>query len=407
MSTSRQVVILGSTGSVGASTLDVIARHPGRFKVVALTAHRQIDVLFKQCLAFQPQYAVVSDTKSAEQLFARLRAAGSSTEVLCGESALEQVAALPQADTVMAAIVGIAGLRATFAAVQAGKRVLLANKEALVTAGPVFMTAVRSRGVTLIPIDSEHNAVFQALPATFAGDLAAAGVRRILLTASGGPFRELPLERLAQVTPDEACAHPNWVMGRKISVDSATMMNKGLEIIEARWLFNAVEEQIKVVIHPESVIHSLVEYRDGSMLAQLGNPDMRTPIAFALGYPQRIEAGVDFLDLAALGKLSFSEPDHHRFPCLELAREALRAGGSAATVLNAANEAAVAAFLESTLRFDQIPVLIGHVLAEIPVAPLRDLEDVFSADRRARDCAETWLARHAAVTTRGSLRVPA
>ena len=407
MSASRQVVILGSTGSVGSSTLEVIARHPGRFKVVALTAHRQIDALFDQCIAFQPQYAVVGEARSAEQLLAKLRAAGSATEVLYGEQALEQVAALPQADTVMAAIVGIAGLRATFAAVQAGKRVLLANKEALVTAGPVFMNAVRSRDVTLIPIDSEHNAVFQALPGTFAGDLAAAGVRRILLTASGGPFRELPLERLSQVTPEQACAHPNWVMGRKISVDSATMMNKGLEIIEARWLFNAVEGQIKVVIHPESVIHSLVEYSDGSVIAQLGNPDMRTPIAFALGYPQRIEAGVDFLDLAALGKLHFSEPEHNRFPCLELAREALRAGGSAPTVLNAANEAAVSAFLESTLRFDQIPVLIAHVLAEIPVAPLRDLEDVFSADRRARDCAQTWLERNAAVTVRRSLRVPA
>ena len=407
MSASRQVVILGSTGSVGSSTLEVIARHPGRFKVVALTAHRQIDALFDQCIAFQPQYAVVGEARSAEQLLAKLRAAGSATEVLYGEQALEQVAALPQADTVMAAIVGIAGLRATFAAVQAGKRVLLANKEALVTAGPVFMNAVRSHGVTLIPIDSEHNAVFQALPGTFAGDLAAAGVRRILLTASGGPFRELPLERLSQVTPEQACAHPNWVMGRKISVDSATMMNKGLEIIEARWLFNAVEGQIKVVIHPESVIHSLVEYSDGSVIAQLGNPDMRTPIAFALGYPQRIEAGVDFLDLAALGKLHFSEPEHNRFPCLELAREALRAGGSAPTVLNAANEAAVSAFLESTLRFDQIPVLIAHVLAEIPVAPLRDLEDVFSADRRARDCAQTWLERNAAVTVRRSLRVPA
>lgn len=407
MNASRQVVILGSTGSVGSSTLDVIARHPERFKVIALTAHRQIEALFKQCIEFEPQYAAVGDAKSAELLLARLRAAGSATQVLCGEQALEQVAALPQADTVMAAIVGIAGLRATFAAVQAGKRVLLANKEALVTAGPVFMNAVRSRGVILIPIDSEHNAVFQALPGAFVGDLASAGVRRILLTASGGPFREWPLERLSQVTPEQACAHPNWVMGRKISVDSATMMNKGLEIIEARWLFNAVEEQIKVVIHPESVIHSLVEYCDGSMLAQLGNPDMRTPIAFALSYPQRIEAGVDFLDLAALGQLNFSAPDHNRFPCLELAREALRAGGSAPTVLNAANEVAVAAFLDSKLRFDQIPALIGHVLAEIPVAQLRDLEDVFSVDRRARDCAGTWLARNAAVTVRRSLRVSA
>jgi len=407
MIASRHVVVLGSTGSVGSSTLDVIARHPGRFKVLALTAHRRIEVLFKQCIQFEPQYAAVGDARSAELLLARLRAAGSATQVLCGEQALERVAALPQADTVMAAIVGIAGLRATFAAVQAGKTVLLANKEALVTAGPVFMNAVRSRGVTLIPIDSEHNAVFQALPRAFAGDLAAAGVRRILLTASGGPFRDLPLERLSEVTPEQACAHPTWMMGRKISVDSATMMNKGLEIIEAHWLFNAVEEQIKVVIHPESVIHSLVEYCDGSMLAQLGNPDMRTPIAFALGYPQRIAAGVDFLDLAALGQLNFSAPDHNRFPCLGLAREALRASGSAPTVLNAANEVAVAAFLDSNLRFDQIPVLIGHVLAEIPVVPLRDLEHVFSVDGRARDCAGTWLARNAAATVRRSLRITA
>lgn len=407
MSASRHIVILGSTGSVGVSTLDVIARHPGRFKVIALTAYRQIDALFNQCTEFQPQYAVVGDAGSAEQLSARLRAAGGATEVLCGEQALEQVAALPQIDTVMAAIVGIAGLRATFAAVQAGKRVLLANKEALVTAGPVFMNAVRSRGVTLIPIDSEHNAVFQALPGRFAGDLAAVGVRRILLTASGGPFRDLPLERLSQVTPEQACAHPNWVMGRKISVDSATMMNKGLEIIEAGWLFNAVEKQIKVVIHPESVIHSLVEYIDGSVLAQLGNPDMRTPIAFALGFPQRIEAGVNYLDLAAVGQLNFSEPDYARFPCLGLAREALRAGGSAPAVLNAANEAAVSAFLESRLRFDQIPALIEHALAKVAVAQLRDLEDVFSADRRARDCAETWLARNAAVAAQRSRRVSA
>jgi 1-deoxy-D-xylulose-5-phosphate reductoisomerase len=407
MSASRHIVILGSTGSIGVSTLDVIARHPGRFKVVALTAHRQIDALFEQCIAFRPQYAAVSDAKSAEQLHAKLRLAGSATEVLCGEQALERVAALPQIDTVMAAIVGIAGLRATFAAVQAGKRVLLANKEALVTAGPIFMNAVRSRGATLIPIDSEHNAVFQALPGKFAGDLAAVGVRRILLTASGGPFRDLPLERLPQVTPEQACAHPNWVMGRKISVDSATMMNKGLEIIEAGWLFNAAEAQIKVVIHPESVIHSLVEYIDGSMLAQLGNPDMRTPIAFALDYPHRIEAGVGYLDLAAVGKLNFSEPDYARFPCLRLAREALRAGGSAPAVLNAANEVAVAAFLDSSLRFDQIPVLIEHALTRVAAAQLHDLEDVFSADRRARDCAETWLARNAAVAVQRSRRVSA
>ena len=404
---SRHVVILGSTGSVGVNTLDVIARHPARFKIVALTAYRQIDALFDQCIKFESQYAVVADAQSAERLSARLRAAGSATQVLCGEHALEHVVALPQTDTVMAAIVGIAGLRATFAAVQAGKRVLLANKEALVSAGPVFMRAVRNHAATLIPIDSEHNAVFQTLPSGFDGNLASAGVRRILLTASGGPFRDTPLERMAQVTPDQACAHPNWVMGRKISVDSATMMNKGLEVIEASWLFNAAEPQIKIVIHPESVIHSLVEYIDGSVLAQLGHPDMRTPIAYALGYPDRIEAGVSFLDLTALGRLNFSEPDYARFPCLMLARAAARAGDSAPAVLNAANEAAVAAFLESRLRFDEIPVVIEYALAEVAVAPLRDLSDVFDADRRARDCVETWLKRSGDVKAQRSARVSA
>ncbi len=403
----KNLAILGSTGSVGVNTLDVVARHGERFNVVALSAHRRVDLLLDQCRRFRPQYAVIGDSASADQLRINLRALDIGTEVLCGSGALERIAALPQVDTVMAAIVGIAGLRATFAAVSAGKRVLLANKESLVTAGPVFMDAVRRNGATLIPIDSEHNAVFQALPAAFDGDLAAAGVRRILLTASGGPFREMALERLAQVTPDEACAHPNWEMGRKISVDSATMMNKGLEVIEASWLFNATEQQIAVVIHPESVIHSLVEYVDGSVLAQLGNPDMRTPIAYALGYPERIAAGVDFLDLAALGRLNFAAPDHARFPCLMLARDALRAGGSAPAVLNAANEAAVAAFLESKLRFDRIPALIEHVLGAIAPAPLHGLDDVFSADASARDCAAGWLLRHAYGADHRTLRISA
>ncbi len=402
MSETRNIVILGSTGSVGVSTLDVVARHRDRFRVVALTAHRQVDALLQQCLKFTPEIAVVGVPSHAEQLQAKLRAAGSATVVLSGEPALEQVAALPQVDTVMAAIVGIAGLRATLAAVQSCKRVLLANKEALVTAGPVFMRAVREKGALLIPIDSEHNAVFQSLPRTFAGDLAAVGVRSIVLTASGGPFLKLPRERLPHVTPAEACAHPNWVMGRKISVDSATMMNKGLEIIEARWLFNAQESQIKVVIHPESVVHSLVEYTDGSLLAQLGNPDMRTPIAFALGYPDRIEAGVAALDLAALGRLNFTEPDGARFPCLSLAREALRAGGGAPAALNAANEVAVAAFLETRLSFNQIPELIEHVLGEFVAAPLRDLADVFNVDRSARASAEEWIGRNSAAIVRVS-----
>jgi len=397
MSTTRNVVILGSTGSVGVSTLDVIARHRDRFRVVALTANRQLEALQRQCLQFQPKFAVCASTAGAQQLQSRLRAAGSTTEVLHGHEGLERVAALPEADTVMAAIVGIAGLRATLAAVRAGKRVLLANKESLVTAGPVFMAAVRAHGATLIPIDSEHNAVFQALPGGFAGDLTAAGVRRILLTASGGPFLDTPLEQLPRVTPEQACAHPNWVMGRKISVDSATMMNKGLEVIEAGWLFNAREEQIAVVVHPASVVHSLVEYADGSLLAQLGNPDMRTPIAYALAHPERIDAGVDFLDLAALARLEFRAPDEARFPCLRLAREAMRAGGSAPTALNAANEVAVAAFLEARLRFDRIPVLIEHTLAHVAGGPLRDLEDVFSADRSARAEAEDWLGANATV----------
>jgi 1-deoxy-D-xylulose-5-phosphate reductoisomerase len=297
----------------------------------------------------------------------------------------------------MAAIVGIAGLRATMAAVGAGKRVLLANKEALVTAGQVFMNAVRANNASLIPIDSEHNAIFQSLPSGFDGDLNAAGVRRILLTASGGPFRQTAVENLRHVTPEQACAHPNWVMGRKISVDSATMMNKGLEIIEASWLFNAPEHKIDVVIHPESVIHSLVEYIDGSVLAQLGNPDMRTPIAHALGFPERVEAGVDFLNLAATGRLNFSAPDEVRFPCLRLAREALRSGGGAPAVLNAANESAVAAFLDLRLRFDQIPLLLEEVLARVGAPAIVSLEDVFKADEIARNVAEEWISRQTSI----------
>lgn len=403
----RNLVILGSTGSVGINTLDVVARHRTRFRIVALTAHRRVDVLYEQCRDFRPQYAVIGDAASAEQLTEKLRAAGIGTEVLCGDAALARVAALPQVDVVMAAIVGIAGLRATLSAVCTGKRVLLANKEALVAAGPVIMEAVRNNGATLIPIDSEHNAVYQALPRTFNGDLGAAGVRRILLTASGGPLREMPLERLAEVTPEQACAHPNWVMGRKISVDSATMMNKGLEVIEACWLFNATERQVAVVIHAESVIHSLVEYVDGSVLAQLGNPDMRTPIAYGLGFPERIEAGVDFLDLAAIGRLSFAEPDHARFPCLSLARQALRAGGTAPAVLNAANEAAVAAFLGSRLRFDRIPALIEHVLGAVATVPLHRIEDVLNADSSARECAQLWLQRNGQAAGQRNLRIPA
>ena len=391
MKPNPNIVILGSTGSIGVSTLDVVARHPEHFQVFALTAHRQLDRLYEQILTFSPRYAVVADEAGANVLSNRLRAVNASTVVLYGTHSLEEVAAHADADIVMAAIVGIAGLRPTLAAVNAGKRVLLANKEALVTAGPVFMQAVNRHHATLIPIDSEHNAIFQALPAGFNGELKAAGVRRILLTASGGPFREWSMEQLRDVTPEQACAHPNWVMGRKISVDSATMMNKGLEIIEASWLFNATEQQIDVVIHPESVIHSLVEYIDGSVIAQLGNPDMRTPIAHALGYPLRITSGVSYLDLAATGRLNFSSPDERRFPCLRLAREALRRGGCAPAILNAANEVAVAAFLNLQMRFDQLPELLEAVMGAAGELPLHDLADVFAADTYARESAEEWI----------------
>ena len=399
MTTVRNVVILGSTGSIGVNTLDVIRRHPSRFKVLALTAHRQVDRLYEQIIAFKPRYAVVLEPHAAKQLAARLREVGNSTEILHGEKSLEDVAAHADAHTVMAAIVGIAGLRSTLAAVVAGKQVLLANKEALVTAGPVFMAAVRRSGAALIPIDSEHNAIFQSLPGGFDGDLAGAGVRRILLTASGGPFRETPMAKLETVTPEQACAHPNWVMGRKISVDSATMMNKGLEVIEASWLFNARDDQIDVVIHPESVIHSMVEYIDGSVVAQLGNPDMRTPIAHALGFPQRIEAGVSYLDLAATGRLNFSKPDESRFPCLRLARAALRSAGSAPALLNAANEVAVAAFLDSRIGFLQIARLLEDILSSAASHPLGELEDVFEADRAGRAAADAWIGQNATPAT--------
>jgi 1-deoxy-D-xylulose-5-phosphate reductoisomerase len=388
----QRVAILGSTGSVGVNTLDVIARHPRRFQVIALTARSQVDTLFAQCRQHWPRYAVMVDAAAAEQLARQLRQAGLETEVLCGLDALEHVASHADVDTVMAAIVGIAGLRPTVAAARAGKTILLANKESLVTAGQVFMDAVRQGGAVLLPIDSEHNAVFQALPAGYSGKPEHAGIRRILLTASGGPFRSTPLKDLGSVTAAAACAHPNWVMGRKISVDSATMMNKGLEVIEACWLFHASPAQIEVVVHPESVIHSLVEYIDGSVIAQLGNPDMRTPIAHALAYPERIAAGVDFLDLARVRALHFEAPDSTRFPCLRLAYEALKTGGAAPTVLNAANEVAVARFLEGALSFTQIPALIEAVLGQLgSMAPAADLQEVLRIDREARDAAERWL----------------
>ena len=382
MSKLQNLTILGATGSVGRNTLDVAARHPQRFRIFALSANERIDELAVLCLRHRPRYAVVANAVQAESLRGRL--APDATEILRGQPGLERVAAHAETDCVMAAIVGAAGLVPTLAAARAGKKLLLANKEALVMAGPIFMQAVRTHQATLLPIDSEHNAVFQCLPDFFPGDLGGLGIRRILLTASGGPFRETALEHLKNVTPDEACAHPNWAMGRKISVDSATMMNKALEIIEAHWLFGATPEQIEVVIHPQSVVHSMVEYADGSVIAQLGNPDMRTPIAHALAYPDRMEAGVGSLDLARVGRLDFSTPDLVRFPALRLGYRALREGGTSPATLNAANEVAVLAFLERRLPFLAITTVIEAVMNELPPSPLASLDDVLGADAAAR-----------------------
>ncbi|HRE15604.1 MAG TPA: 1-deoxy-D-xylulose-5-phosphate reductoisomerase [Rhodocyclaceae bacterium] len=388
----QTLTILGSTGSIGVSTLDVIERHPERFRIYALCAHRQIDRLFEQCCQFSPQYAALGDATLANELTRRLRAAKVPTEVLWGEAALAQLAAAPEVTTVMAAIVGAAGLIPTLAAARAGKKILLANKEALVMAGELFMDAVHTSGARLLPVDSEHNAIFQVLPRDFSNELAADGVRRILLTASGGPFRVTPREALAGITPEQACAHPNWVMGRKISVDSATMMNKGLEVIEARWLFNLAAEKIEVVVHPQSIVHSMVEYVDGSVLAQMGNPDMRTPIAYCLAYPERIAAGVAPLDLFKVGRLDFEAPDFARFPCLALAYAAIAAGGTAPAILNAANEVAVEAFLEKRLSFIAIPRLIEAVLESLPARAQGSLEEVMTADAEARAEARRLLA---------------
>jgi 1-deoxy-D-xylulose-5-phosphate reductoisomerase len=388
----RNLTILGSTGSIGENTLDVVARHPDRFRVVALTANKGAPKMLEQCLRFQPRYAVLLDEPGAEWLQTEILAADIATEVLCGVESLEKVAALPDVDVVMAAIVGAAGIRPTFAAARNGKQVLLANKETMVMAGRIFMDVVKENNAALLPIDSEHNAIFQSLPHSFSGDLKAIGVRRILLTASGGPFRQTPLSSLEQVTPGQACAHPNWVMGRKISVDSATMMNKGLEVIEARWLFEASPEQIQVVIHPQSIIHSMVEYVDGSVLAQLGNPDMRTPIAHALGFPERIETGVTPLDMFKVARLDFEAPDLKRFPCLRLAYQALEAGGNAPAVLNAANEVAVESFLDCKMPFTAIPAMIEEVMHAVGHADMATLDDVLAADRLAREAAHEWLA---------------
>jgi 1-deoxy-D-xylulose-5-phosphate reductoisomerase len=392
----QQVTVLGATGSIGVSTLDVLARHPDRYSVFALTADRKWQVLATQCLEHNPRYAVINDEVGARALVDELRKQGCKTEVLQGEQALAEVASHADVDVVMAAIVGAAGLLPTLAAVKTGKKVLLANKEALVMAGGLFTRAVAEQGATLLPIDSEHNAIFQCLPNHrsdyLADGLKTCGVLKILLTASGGPFRNTPIADLKTVTPEQACAHPNWSMGQKISVDSATMLNKGLELIEACWLFNAQPNQVQVVIHPQSVIHSMVEYVDGSVLAQLGNPDMRTPIAHALAWPERIASGVASLDIIATARLDFSAPDYERFPCLALAQQAAARAATAPTILNAANEVAVAAFLQRQIRFDQIAQVIGQVLDKQAVIEPDSLELVIACDQEARRLASLVIA---------------
>jgi 1-deoxy-D-xylulose-5-phosphate reductoisomerase len=391
------VAILGSTGSVGESTLDVLARHPDRYRVAALGARGNVAKLIEQCARFAPDFAALADLDAAGTLERELRARRLPTRVLAGEEGLVEIASNAAAEYVMAAIVGAAGLRSTLAAARTGKRLMLANKESLVMAGPLLLEAVRSGGATLLPIDSEHNAIFQCLPRETPAGGSPAGVRRILLTASGGPFLDWPREALVRATPEQACAHPNWVMGRKISVDSATLMNKGLELIEAGLLFGLPPERLEVVIHRQSIVHSLVEYVDGSVLAQLGSPDMRTPIAHALAWPERITSGVQFLDLIEAGRLDFSAPDARRFRCLALAQEAARAGGLAPAILNAANEVAVAAFLESRLNFLEIATVIESVMASSPGGPIRSLDEVFAADREARAAAASATARAARV----------
>ncbi|HPE80909.1 MAG: 1-deoxy-D-xylulose-5-phosphate reductoisomerase [Chromatiaceae bacterium] len=389
----RGVAILGSTGSIGVSTLDVIARHPERYQVVALSAHRDVQGMLDQCRQFRPSLAAMADPAAATALQRAVAAEGLGVEVMAGPAGLDAVATHPDATDLMAAIVGAAGVLPTLAAVRLGRRILLANKEALVVSGALFMAAAKASGAQILPIDSEHNAVFQCLPPGFGGGLDRVGVEHILLTASGGPFRCRPLSELHDVTPVQACAHPNWEMGRKISVDSATMMNKGLEVIEARWLFDAHPEQIRVVVHPQSVIHSMVQYVDGSVLAQLGNPDMRTPIAHALAWPERHSSGVAMLDLFEIARLDFEPPDLVRFPCLRLAFEAVMAGGTAPAVLNAANEVAVARFLDGELGFTGIAEVVERTLDSVDIGAADSLDELLAVDARARGIAEQQLRR--------------
>lgn len=388
------ITILGSTGSIGVSTLDVISQHSETYSVVALTANHNVDRMYEQCLAFSPEYAVMVDADAADKLAAKLTASGhTDITVLSGIEGLEKVASLDKVEQVMAAIVGAAGLRPSLAAARSGKRVLLANKEALVLSGQIFIDEVKKHGAELLPIDSEHNAIFQCMPVNYRDGLSKNGITKILLTASGGPFRTKSLNELHDVTPAQACAHPNWEMGRKISVDSATMMNKGLEVIEARWLFDASADDIQVVVHPQSVIHSMVQYNDGSVLAQLGNPDMRTPIAHAMSWPKRMASGVASLDLFEIARLDFEQPDLERFPCLRLSYEALRAAGTSTAILNAANEVAVEAFLNEKIAYTAIPQVIESTLSLVSSNEASDLDCILADDAKARHIAEERVAK--------------
>ena len=391
--TQQALTILGSTGSIGESTLDVVSRHPEKFRVFALAGHRQVDKLAAQCKQFRPEYAVVGDAGHATELEKKLKQEGIDTQVLYGSQALIDVASADEVSGVMCAIVGAAGLPSALAAAQKGKTIYLANKETLVVSGALFMETAHQNGTTVLPIDSEHNAIFQVLPRDYTGRLNEHGINSIILTASGGPFLNTDLSTFDSITPEQAVKHPNWSMGRKISVDSASMMNKGLELIEAHWLFNCPPEKLEVVIHPQSVIHSMVRYRDGSVLAQLGNPDMRTPIAYCLGLPERIDSGVGELDFGALSALTFQKPDFDRFPCLKLAYQAMNAGGAAPCVLNAANEVAVAAFLEKRIKFTDIAKVVAHCLAQDFSDGRHDIEGLLAQDAQTRRQAEAFIGK--------------
>ena len=392
--TQQVLTILGSTGSIGESTLDVVFRHPEKFRVFALAGHRQVDKLAAQCKQFRPEYAVVGDADHAAELEKKLKQEGIDTQVLYGSQALIDVASADEVSGVMCAIVGAVGLPSALAAAQKGKTIYLANKETLVVSGALFMEIARQNGATVLPIDSEHNAIFQVLPRDYTGCLNEHGINSIILTASGGPFLNTDLSTFDSITPEQAVKHPNWSMGRKISVDSASMMNKGLELIEAHWLFNCPPEKLEVVIHPQSVIHSMVRYRDGSVLAQLGNPDMRTPIAYCLGLPERIDSGVGELDFGALSALTFQKPDFDRFPCLKLAYQAMDAGGAAPCVLNAANEVAVAAFLDKRIKFTDIAKVVAHCLAQDFSDGRHDIEGLLAQDAQTRRQAEAFIGKH-------------